>query len=73
MASRWGGGGTRNIYLYGTPKNGGLGAGTAQKGDLSCGHSPKKGGGGLKCGHKQKTGFLGVATTRKRGNLELVL
>ena len=64
-----GGGGVLGIYIGGvcpgTQKKGVLGAGTAPKGGLRYGHSPKNG--GLRCGHNQKTWVLGTSTTRKNG------
>ena len=54
----------------GTPKRGVLGAGTAQKGGLRCGHSPKKG--VLGAGTTRKRGVLDTSTARKRGICELI-
>ena len=46
-------------------KKGVLGAGTAQKRGLRCGHSPKKG--GLRYGHNQKKGDLKHVYNPKKG------
>ena len=66
MTSPGGGGGGGVLGIYGIyiggvcQKRVGLGAGTAQKE-------------GLRCGYNHKKGVLGTSTTRKRGNLQLVL